>query len=402
MTSVNCAKCGACSVVCPVFRNSGRESHTARGKLHLLDVLGKEEASREFVDIFSACLLCGACLNICCRSIDTVTAFVDARKHFSSFAGPHGYKKYLARKVLNVPKSLTGLRLLGNAGDTLLAGSLPKSSGLRVRLTIFANEPVTPLEEGREEEILGDEGHENNWFPGCVARYLYPKSLDAHRLLARQRGLPLGYDKNSCCCGLADWAAGDLATAQKKGKHNIALFEKKSGPVLVNCASCLVQLKRYPDLFADEREWQQRAARFAERLVDFGDFLHTKKSVHAVCTAEKKQLKVFYHDPCHMRNDKEINDYSRTLLQESGQVEMVELPDGPRCCGQGGLFHIAQPELSARIRDQLVTDVLALEPDVITTSCSGCLLQWKQGLAVAGSEVPVFPLAQLLLKVRGE
>ena len=98
MSQVKCAKCGACSAVCPVCQSSGQESHTARGKLHLLNVLGVAEASTEFVDIFSACLLCGACSAICPRSIDISKELVNARNSFSSVAGPHGYEKYLARK----------------------------------------------------------------------------------------------------------------------------------------------------------------------------------------------------------------------------------------------------------------------------------------------------------------
>ena len=57
---------------------------------------------------------------------------------------------------------------------------------------------------------------------------------------------------------------------------------------------------------------------------------------------------------------------------------------------------MAHPDISARIRDELVKDVLALQPDVVTSTCSGCLMQWQQGLTAAGSKVKVLHLAQLL------
>lgn len=170
---------------------------------------------------------------------------------------------------------------------------------------------------------------------------------------------------------------------------------------MVPCASCLAQLQQYPKLFAKESKWQQRAEKVASRLVEFSTFLQEQADVeNAVPDSMKSKVRIFYHDPCHMRHNDKVVDYSTRQLQESGNVELLELPDGPRCCGQGGLFHIAQPEISGRIRDRLVADVLALKPDVITTSCSGCLMQWQQGLAAVGSKVKARYLAQVLEELK--
>ena len=399
MSRIKCAKCGACSAVCPVFRSSGRESHTARGKLHLIDVLGLATASTEFVDIFSACLLCGACSAICPRSIDISKELVDARESFSSVAGPHGYEKYLTRKLLAVPGSLAGLRVFGRTGEKLLGAYLPKNSGLRLRLAMFADVPSDqPFSE--KNSTLSRQSEEKktvSWFPGCTERYLSPASLDSCRSLFLRHGVTLTISNSLACCGLADWAAGDNKEAQKKGRHNIQILEQRDGPIMVSCASCLVQLQQYPKLFAEESEWLQRAEKIASRLVAFSVFFE-RCEVGEQAESKKRgaKLRVFYHDPCHIRHNNQIVDSSRELLQKYGNAELLELPDGPRCCGQGGLFHIAQPEISGRIRDQLVQDVLQLNPEVITTTCSGCLMQWQQGLAAAGSEVRVLHLTQLL------
>lgn len=403
MSQVKCAKCGACSTVCPVFRSSGRESHTARGKLHLLDVLGLANASTEFVDIFSACLLCGACSAICPRSIDISKELVDARDSFSSVAGPHGYEKYLTRKLLAVPGSLAGLRVLGSAGEKLLGAYLPKSSGLRLRLAMFADAPSDKAFSEKKSSLLSqpEDIQSVSWFPGCAARYLYPASLESCRSLFVSHGVTLSFSNALVCCGLADWAAGDIREAQKKGRQNIQILEQRDGPIMVSCASCLAQLQQYPKLFAGESEWLQRAEKITSRLVEFSELLEECEAVEYTESKTKgSKIRVFYHDPCHMRHSSQIVDSSREQLKKYGNVELLELPDGPRCCGQGGLFHIAQPEISGRIRDQLVKDVLQLNPEVITTTCSGCLMQWQQGLAVAGSQVRVLHLAQLLEKVK--
>ncbi|MEA3468294.1 MAG: (Fe-S)-binding protein [Thermodesulfobacteriota bacterium] len=392
----SCAKCGACSVVCPVFRTSGRESHTARGKLHLLDTLGLAESSSVFVDIFSACLLCGACMAVCPRHIDISKELVSARNSFSSFAGPHAYEKYLTRKLLDYPGSLTGFRVLGHAGEKLLGERLPDGSGLRRRLALFRDDVLAVSFNKRRKQNVAD-GTRLTWFPGCASRYLFPDILASCRSLLANYFFSLDLPDDLVCCGLADWAAGDLEGARKNGRKNIEILEAGDGPILVSCASCFAQLKKYPELFADNKKWQIRAEQMVARVVELSDFLEDLDEGKQNKAADStKKNRVFYHDPCHMRYGSTTVDKAREQLQRITGIEVLELPDGPRCCGQGGLFHVAHPEISARIRDELVKDVLALRPDVVTSTCSGCLMQWQQGLAAAGSEVQVLHLAQVL------
>jgi glycolate dehydrogenase iron-sulfur subunit len=385
-------------VVCPVYRTSGRESHTARGKLHLLETLGLTKSSSVFVDIFSACLLCGACTAVCPRQIDISKELIAARKSFSALAGPHAYEKYLARKLLDYPGSLAGFRFLGKACGKLLGGRLPGGSGLRLRLALFQDDAFTVYADEQSWDAVPG-GTRLTWFPGCSARYLFPDIIGSCKSLLAHSSFSLHYPDDLACCGLADWAAGDIEGARESGRKNIEAMEATEGPIMVSCASCYAQLKKYPELFTGEGDtsWRTRAKEMASRVVELSEFLENQNPDRNDPAFECEQkLRVFYHDPCHLRHGTGSVDKARQQLQKTGTIEVLELPDGPRCCGQGGLFHVAHPEISASIRDQLVHDVLALAPDVVTSTCSGCLMQWQQGLAAAGSEVKVLHLAQLL------
>lgn len=398
--TVSCAKCGACSAVCPVFRTSGRESHTARGKLHLLDVLGLVESSSLFVDIFSACLLCGACATVCPRQIDVCRELVTARNSFSALSGPHGYEKYLARKLLDHPGSLTGLRILGGAGEKLLGARLPKNSGLRLRLAMF-EEDALAVPVRKQSSPPATDTSPLTWFPGCAARYLFPDILASCTSTLGDASFSLNFPDALVCCGLAHWAAGDLEAARKNGRRNIEVLEATEGPIMVSCASCFAHLKKYPELFSENKEWHVRAEQVAVRLVELTDFLESRGQYKKLANGTReKKIPVFYHDPCHMRHGLAGVDKAREQLQRTGKAEILDLPDGPRCCGQGGLFHVAHPKISAHIRDQLVRDVLLLQPELVTSTCSGCLMQWQQGLVAAGSSVKVMHLAQVLEKLR--
>ncbi|HSH13366.1 MAG TPA: (Fe-S)-binding protein, partial [Desulfurivibrionaceae bacterium] len=91
-----CAKCGTCSTVCPVYRVTGLESDTARGKLHLLAKLAGSPASPAYREIFSRCLLCGACRHACPRGLDLPGLVAEARSDFPRLTGSGSFAKLLA------------------------------------------------------------------------------------------------------------------------------------------------------------------------------------------------------------------------------------------------------------------------------------------------------------------
>jgi len=398
-TPKRCAKCGACAVVCPVFRASGNEIYSARGKRHLAEVFEGEKATPVFEDIYSKCLLCGACAQVCPQHLDITEDVMAARSEFSPFYGEHGYQKYLARKALGRPELLGVARVFAKPAADVLLDRLPTASGLRLRLALFAR-------TDREEEVSEGMGAGTRpdpsaapvtYFPGCAARYLYHDIVDSIGAILGRFGRKLEIPRGLGCCGLATMASGKRADALAMARKNIAALEPGDGPILVSCGSCYAQLAHYQELFKNDLDWQARAQRVSERVVEISVYLESLLAQEEPAADERTTpLRVFYHDPCHMRHEAGITAEPRTVLSRLSSVELVELPDGPQCCGQGGLFHVGAPELSAKIRDDLAGKILALNPDVITTTCSGCLMQLKSAMAAADSDVPVVHLGVLV------
>jgi glycolate oxidase iron-sulfur subunit len=288
--------------------------------------------------------------------------------------------------------------VLGKKAADILFGRLPVGSGLKLRLAMFADteeldtEPTIKLPRNTEIE-------ENAlvYFPGCASSYLYPTIVESVCDVLAAYGYKLQIPDGLSCCGLALMSAGDLKGAQRLARNNIQLFEQSDGPIMVSCGSCYAHLSRYPHLFEQDESWKTRAQLVCERLVEISRFIEALQQEEALVVTERQSLlKVFYHDPCHMRHDLKITDEPRTLLRALPGVDLLELADGPQCCGQGGLFHVGAPELSSTIRDDLAGKILAMNPDVITTTCSGCLMQLKTAMAAADSRVPVVHLAALI------
>ncbi len=387
-------------MVCPVFKASGgKEPYSARGKNHLAGLTEYKQPTPAFEDIFAKCLLCGACTKACPRGIDVTREVIRARSGFSRFYGEHGFEKFLARKMLHHPEVLVAARVAGRAAAGLLAGRLPKESGLRLRLAMFEPAPPDIAEPVPRPVNLPEGAQRLCYFPGCSAQYLYPEIVEACREIFGHFSWALEIPEGLACCGLAVHAAGDGDGARRLACKNIAALEKNEYPILISCGSCYAHLSHYTELFAGEPEWLRRAEKVCGRLVEMSQFLDgLLTSAGGIPGLQKSTgtFRVFYHDPCHLRNDLDITQEPRRILRGLPGVELLELPDGPQCCGQGGLFHIGAPRLSALIRDDLVTKVFALQPDVITSTCSGCLMQWKTAVSAAGVGVQVLHLAEFL------
>lgn len=215
--SKRCAKCGACTVVCPVFRASGgKEFYSGRGKKYLLDVMGEETPSPIFEDIFSKCLLCGACVSSCPRDVDIPEEVRQARADFSRFYGEHGYQKFLARKVLERPDLLGVARRFGRTFSNLLDEKLPSDSGLRLRLAIFNHNSNVPFSNSLVKRTA--ERSSLVYFPGCSGTHLYPEIIAACEQLFNTAGYSLVIPEGLVCCGLAMDSAGDVDVSRQLAK----------------------------------------------------------------------------------------------------------------------------------------------------------------------------------------
>ena len=371
-------------MVCPVWRVTGREAHTARGRLHLLDRLTPATATEAYAEILSMCLLCGACGAACPRGLDPAASLRAAREQLSRNAGNQPALRILAQKLLASPALLT---LLATFGLPLLR-KLPADSGMRLRLGL-GGAPLQDLQTDLPSPTTDKASVAS--FHGCYATHLRPDiSTAIHRVVTHTTGKPPLSLPSQCCCGLAAEANGNSSTAIRLAKHNIAAFSGNNLPIVVACASCWHQLARYPQLLAEEPEWRERAECFADRLVEFSSF--AAKTLHEPLPSRPSdrtvRRQVVCHDPCHLRFPVQATAPQREVVQALPDVTLVELPDGPRCCGQGGLFHLAHPALSAAIRAPLLDQLRMTGAQQVTTTCSGCLIHLEQGQATQPEDTP--------------
>ncbi len=353
-------------MVCPVFRAEPLEALTARGRMFLLGhSLFAEKPSRHFQDIFSRCLLCGACEQVCSRNLPIRTRVIEARSRLPWLYGKHGLKKNLVR------------RILGSFGKAYLLTETWR----------FVSRSMVKYGIPKQPPVL-------DYFTGCTAGFLQPSIGRAVKRLTTLAGYSLHIPASRGCCGLTALAAGKIDQARELAWRNIKAFSGSDRDILTSCASCSSHLSSYPELFKNDPEKYEPAREFSERVQEFSGFFLNKTP--SLTFKSNQPLTVFYHDPCHLRFTQEGREVPRLLLNRVVDLQLAEPEEEGHCCGHGGLFQLGSPELSGKIFNRCQSLALTVNPQIITTTCSGCLRQWQQGVTKHNLPVTVRHLALLL------
>lgn len=360
-----CAKCGSCAQICPVYLETGRESHCARGKLHLF-TKGADYSSDYFNAILSKCIQCGACDDICPRDIEPSLTIRTLRSGQSAGQATKGYVTYLTRHILQNPALLD----ISKTSLALLA-ELPLASGLRQKIsTIISHDncPIPAVQTPPLKKLL--------YYPGCLSHHFQTDIEQATRYLAGLCDYSLTIPKKATCCGLASSSSGKEDEARHQALRNIQAYSESLEPILTSCGSCYAQLKSYPRLFAENSEEHRKAQNFADRVQEFSQFFLKEDTLQSFA----KPQRIYYHDPCHLRFGEHpiINEPRQLIRNLNGQAVVNEgYPLG--CCGQGGLFALMNPALSRDIFSRAQENIKQTEKTTVVTTCSSCLMGWQQG-----------------------
>lgn len=407
-----CIKCGNCMGGCPVYQETHEEPLVARGKLGLIEALGEGDAefNKKVGKILSQCLLCGTCAENCPNGVKADDIIREARALLVDEKGLSLTKKAIFG-LLDSGRLMPMLVKGGAAFQNLFLKKIPEESGLKLRFPLPYMDPkrfIPPLAKNffldlhsgwirAEKEVM-----RVGLFVGCVGNYLFPRIGEAALNIFRHNGVSIYIPENQYCCGLPAFGSGDDETPRSLARKNMEAFAAEElDQIIAPCASCTAMLKLdYPHLFPESDPLHERAKAFAAKVADSSQFLWklTGSRTDGKVGEKKEQvIRVTYHDPCHLRRKLGIFNEPRNLLKATPGLEYVEMAEANRCCGQGGSFNIANYDLSLSILDRKMKAIEDTGAKVVTTACSGCLLQLMDGVHQKGLKVDVRHFLEMLL-----
>ncbi len=363
-----CTQCGYCVDECDQYYGRGWESQTPRGKWYFLRnyMEGKVDWNQKMVDAIMACTTCELCNVRCCEDLPIEPSWLKLRGQLIHDEGrltfpPFEIMRQSLRKELNI------------------------WAGYRVdRPRWMPDDKVGTLPERAETA----------YFPGCTASYVEHDIAQATACLLTKAGVEFTYlGKDEACCGIPMLASGLWDTWEEIMRHNIEQMKARGvKTVVTSCPACwLVWHTYYP-------QW-------AEKLgIDYPfEAKHWSEVVADQVTAGKMtfdqpvDMKVTWHDSCHMGRAGQIYEAPRKVLQSIPGVEFVEMEHNHQeahCCGSV-MSLVADPPAAKRIGSVRLNEAKATGADALIASCPCCEVQFRVTAEKTGSDLPIIDLAHL-------
>lgn len=242
-------------------------------------------------------------------------------------------------------------------------------------------------------------GGQVGFFIGCLADYLYPDSgLRAVRALEKT-GYRVVVPPDVACCGAPNLFTGDVEAAYRFALRNLEAFSGATAlkAVVTDCASCVAALKLYPEVFRGRPRYEQLVA-FAAKVRDIVEFLAEESNLEMLSSGggPAGRTAVTLHDPCHQVRCGVGREAPRRLLRARLGINLVEMAEADHCCGGGGAFSLTHPELSRRILERKIANIVASGAEVVATGCPACRLQIGYGLRLRRLPIRVVHVVDLL------
>jgi L-lactate dehydrogenase complex protein LldE len=229
----------------------------------------------------------------------------------------------------------------------------------------------------------------------CLVDLMRPSVGFATLRLLEAAGCEVVVPEGQTCCGQPAWSAGDRGLATDLAKKAIAELEGFDY-VVIPSGSCTDQIRNvYPQLFAADTGWGQRARAVAERTYELTTFLADVLKVSAV--PAEFPGSVTYHDSCKGLRGLGVKRQPRDLLLRVKGLTLQEMADCEECCGFGGAFSVNFGDVSTRIVDRKCESIAAIGASAVVGGDLGCLLNIEGRLRRRGDETTqVLHIAEVL------
>src|SRR5438270_8816510 len=376
-----CVHCGLCLNYCPTFRITGLETESPRGRVYLMTQWkrGGLPFTEELARHIDLCLGCRTCEAVCPsgvpygRIIERGRAEVERLRRQPS---NHAVSNAVMKALLPHPARLRAFGAVTRAAQvTGMTRVVPQGRQLP-KLRGAWKSPA-----GNVAPPIGDRKYRVAFLNGCVMPVMYAESHRASVKLLQLAGCEVWFPPGQTCCGALFAHNGDLDEARRLRDRNAEAFGMESFDYLVvNSAGCGSHLKDfYPNL--------------GPRVRDLTEFL---AEVGLPEPQKEVRVRLTYQDACHLVHAQRISKPPRQLIRALPGVEFVEMQHPDLCCGSAGIYNVLEPEMSARILDEKMDDLLSVEPQMVVTANPGCQMQLEAGVRRRGASVQVRHLAELV------
>jgi glycolate oxidase iron-sulfur subunit len=396
-----CVHCGFCLPTCPSYLLLGQEMDSPRGRIYLMraGADGRVPMSDPVVAHFDSCLGCMACETACPSGVRYAPLIEETRAsiehHHRRSTADRAFRRLLfwtlpypvRLRLLSIP--LAAVRVLRRFPAFMAL--LPR----RIRsLMTLAPERRRGGAIPARTKAAGERRARVGLVTGCVQRVFFGDVNEATARLLSAEGCEVVAPRQGCCGALALHAGRDEEARQFARELIRAFDDPALDAVVTNAAGCGSAMKGYGELLRNDPEWAARASAFSAKVRDVSEILFALGPARAARHAFN--LRVSYHDACHLAHAQGIRREPRELIESIPGVTLVPLADSEICCGSAGIFNLVEPAMAGELGRRKAARIAEAGPDVVVTSNPGCMLQIAAHARAAGQPVKVLHIVELL------
>ncbi len=370
-----CGKCGTCRTtyqeeawarVCPSGELGKFEAYYLSGKNLLTWALSTNQLNwtQKLANIFYECTLCLACTQQC------------------QIAEIHNY-----------------------AGEWLMAmreeavklgfGPLPEQK----RYSEHVEKEYNPYIEKHSDRIQWLPSHIKQtldaklaYFVGCTSSYRELGVAIATVEILNSLQVDFKILSDERCCGSPVYMTGQTDKAKEIAQTNINIFKDEGiEKIITSCAGCYRMLKdTYPKKFNLDHGIE---------ILHLPEFLLNKYNNGELKFNKNINMKITYHDPCHIGRHMGIYDPPRDILKKIPGIELVEMTRNRHnawCCGSGAGVRSAFKDLSSYAANERIEEAKETTAEALVSCCPFCLNQFKDN--IKNNEIQALDLSELVKK----
>ncbi len=405
-----CVHCGFCLDVCPTYQQTGKENESPRGRVYLMKaaVEGTIPLDESVNDPVFNCLDCRACETVCPSGVKVGTLIEKIRGLTVQENPKTGFRKFLhnffLRELFPSPKRLITVRKFTRFYQRSQLQKVIHMSGALRLLPKYLREMESVLPKVTKASALS-----------VLSKDILPLSKTSKGTVALFTG----------CVMDVFFSEINMATARVALRNQLRVNVPKQQ---ICCGALQVH--------AGDRDQARKMARhnidvFLQSGADFivvnaagcgaamkeypelfhddleeqekaMQFSKKVRDITEVLTEvgfdrPKARLErtITYHDACHLAHAQHIRTEPRELLRSIEGITLIEMQDADRCCGSAGIYNITHPDMAQQLRERKIAD-LPRDAEVVAMGNPGCMLQIQAGIQAGGLEMDVVHTVELL------
>lgn len=381
---LTCGHCRACKVFnwhaleewvpcCPAGEKFEWEAYYCVGRVEMARAMNEDELedSERLREIVYTCTTCGACAETCrlYKGMDTVEVIEALRAEMLK-------REWVPMRILTMGKDTATFR--------------------------------NPYAESNEErfswaaEDVKNNGANTAYFVGCTSAFREKDLAKKTEEILKKVGVNFTVlDGEEWCCGSPLLRTGHVKLAEEMAQHNVkALKDAGVDTIIFSCAGCYRTFRQdYPELLEDGKDF---------KLLHVTEYLHRLLKEKKLNFKNSLNMKVTYHDPCHIGRhivtrgrSKGLYDEPRAIIKAIPGIELIEMQrnkENAWCCGAGGGVKATYGDLAVETAENRVKEAIETSAQALVSTCPFCRRNLMDAVKKFGheNEIKVYDLVELV------